>query len=456
MTESPEEKQNINDFYITAAAAGVKPVDFLENCSEWSGFVDKKNFDISPLRGGNFRFLIISMGPKGSGKSGTTEATKRYASLINNNAVRNGKPWVEENVNYDHLIMHNVDYKSGIKKLVPSFEEDTVQKVGKNPEQIKNIEALYNQVRNDNATPIQKKQRKSYGFGSKKRKAALRRLGITDNMGNLKTVDIQIYGNLRKAIVNGKNIVYETTGANWDTLRKIFETIVFTTNTCQKFKYIILGSLNIIDSQSLQKRILGRSRNSLKQMVTFPTTAPAARFPKSDLENINKCREKIYNNIKHLINMCTTTDEGASETGTCQGVGVDILLIYDQGRVDLRKQENPSEDKIKMNWSPDVVVPLSVRSKYITKYTQNKSITFSPTSREKLGQLFEGKRNEVPDTQIEDLFKTRLHKMKLRRQMKTALERTTRKGGRRPKSIRKTKKTRRRRKKKTRKKTKYS
>jgi len=446
MTEPPEEKQNINDFYITAAAAGVKPVDFLENCSEWSGFVDKKNFDISPLRGGNFRFLIISMGPKGSGKSGTTEATKRYASLINNNAVRNGKPWVEENVNYDHLVTHNVDYKSGIKKLVPSFEGETVQKVSKNPEQIKNIEALYNQVRNDNATSIQKKQRKSYGFGSKKRKAALRRLGITDNMGNLKTVDIQIYGNLRKAIVNGKNIVYETTGANWDTLRKIFETIVFATNTCQKFKYIILGSLNIIDSKSLQKRILGRSRNSLKQMVTFPTTAPAARFPKSDLENINKCREKIYNNINHLINICTTTEAStSSKTGTCQGVGIDILLIYDQERVDLRK------NKVITNWTPDVVVPLSVRSKYITKYTQDKSITFSAASREKLKQLFKGTGDMVPDTQIEDLFKTRLHKMKLRRQMKTALAKISRKGGRRPKSRKKPKKGR-SRKKKTRKK----
>ena len=124
--------------------------------------------------------------------------------------------------------------------------------------------------------------------------------------------------------------------------------------------------------------------------------------------------------------------------------------------LDLRKQEGQREDKVKMNWTPDIVVPLSVRSKYITKYTQNKSITFSLASRKKLGQLFEGKRNEVPDMQIEDLFKTRLHKMKLRRQMKTALERTSRKGGRRPKPIRKTKKTRRCRKKKTRKKTKYS
>ena len=65
--------------------------------------------------------------------------------------------------------------------------------------------------------------------------------------------------NLRTAILEGKNIEYETTGARFDTLKTILQMIVETTFNCKnKYVYIVLGVLNLCSIQESYNQQLCR------------------------------------------------------------------------------------------------------------------------------------------------------------------------------------------------------
>ncbi len=96
-------------------------------CTSWGPFqtythkpvsADDVDYSNTTLRGGNFRFLLLILGPTGSGKTAITKYLKRYAALINNVGVRDGAPWVVDSVSYDHIIQRDPDYRNDFNQIM--------------------------------------------------------------------------------------------------------------------------------------------------------------------------------------------------------------------------------------------------------------------------------------------------------------------------------------------------
>ena len=100
--------------------------DAFRTCTNWSELEtytqrpddDDVDYSNTTLRGDNFRFLLLILGPTGSGKTAITEYLKRYATLINNVGVRNGGKWIVDSVSYDHIIQRDANYRNDFNDIL--------------------------------------------------------------------------------------------------------------------------------------------------------------------------------------------------------------------------------------------------------------------------------------------------------------------------------------------------
>ena len=90
--------------------------------------------------------------------------------------------------------------------------------------------------------------------------------------------DIVVYKKLTQAVNNGRNIVYESTGVSFDTIKEI---IKLANNACSsnRYNYIILGVVNIIDNKSNLERIQTRFKSDLEKFKENTNENPAPQFP---------------------------------------------------------------------------------------------------------------------------------------------------------------------------------
>lgn len=203
------------------------------------------------------------------------------------------------------------------------------------------------------------------------------------------------YRNIRQAILDGKNIEYEAIGTSFNTIKTMFEVILESTKNCtENYTYIVLGVLNLCSIQASFDRQLCRFFHdsewfiqALKQGNSWNTTLPyqaldqhaVGQQQKEIIRNANAPRlslttttqalnQNLYRNMLQLITTCNEASEMAPTIyhGACVGFGIDILLI----------SHTPNLDTHRGNDTDTVIatLPLSTRSRYIMKSTDDKSI----------------------------------------------------------------------------------
>jgi len=201
------------------------------------------------------------------------------------------------------------------------------------------------------------------------------------------------YKNLRDAILQGKNIEYETVGSNHAALKNLFEIIIESTKHCQyKYTYIVLGVLNLCSIQESFNRQLCRFFrdsswfvDSLEMGNSWNDTHAAADIswgimnpeqknlidqtpgPKLSISTTSqKINNDLYTNMVRLIETCnkgtlsqTNPPRQIPHKGSCVGFGIDILLVT--------YIPPPSESINNLI----ATLPLSTRSQYLIKSTSS-------------------------------------------------------------------------------------
>uniref|UniRef100_A0A6C0EMP3 Uncharacterized protein n=1 Tax=viral metagenome TaxID=1070528 RepID=A0A6C0EMP3_9ZZZZ len=501
-----------------------------EKCQNWEQFQTPLG-----LRGKKFRFIILALGTTGSGKTDAIKYAKQYATLINSATVRdnqfvdtngNNKKWIDIEVSHDHYYTNNDDYKDCINGILSEHHdsENDGDDIINNPETLKLIHDCYQTSRTGKLeTQNQKATRRAYGFSAAKKRnnytnprgpairlgdtAAQRkakwatsslgetlhdrelnkfvdpRYAITTRPEEVFNADIVVYKKLTQAVNNGRNIVYESTGVSFDTIKEI---IKLSNNACSssRYNYIIMGVVNIIDKESNIERIKNRFKSDLKKFKVNKLENPAPQSPSTlNSEEIESKQNQIKKNIIELIEYCTCktktiwqekqdigkttkeTDIFGEKTvttyqkyGDCDGVGIDLLMLFDQQNVDLRESK---EEKKKENVYPSAIIPLSTRSQYLLPLTRTGegAIVFSANEKKKAGALLGdictavSQPASAPEKEREDMMKKASEKpdqlkveadrIQYRKQLRTKIREKGRGG----------KKTRKRRKKRTKRKT---
>ena len=421
-----ENKTNMDDIFIKTTN-----INSIKSCEG----KDENNFDVwsRETKPRDFRFIILSLGITGSGKSSAIRKAKELASLINPIASRN--PWVTEEISHDNIVTNNKNYKTcfdnlnlDIENIISKLEDNTISY---DPELLnihKKLEQCYFKFRMNKDNGEFSTIRREYGFSGRSKRYKMsqpqEKIKRNDSDDNIKqkwrtsniaqalqehefeefvkprapyhkypervfNSDITVYRRITEAINTKKNIIYEATGKKYETIKKIIELAARNCKVKKEdpkhVKYIIITTLNIIDPVKASERIKERFLQDLKNYNINKENNPAPRLPTFNIEKLADSNEKIYSNVEKLIQHCKcvyNSDKGIyiwndNENKFCEGVGIDYLLFYNQNDGDFRKK----------NTYPSVVVPLSERSKNLTKLTNNKNIEFNKNDKNKLTLL---------------------------------------------------------------------
>ena len=423
-----ENKTNMDDIFIKTTN-----INSIKSCEG----KDENNFNVwsRETKPGDFRFIILSLGITGSGKSSAIRKAKELASLINPIASRN--PWVTEEISHDNIVTNNKNYKTcfddlgiNIENLISKLENNTISD---DPELLdihEKLEQCYFKYRMNKDNVESSATRREYGFSgkttrskmgkpskentitSKDSKEQRKQKWKTSDIGKTlqehefeefvrpraayhkypETVfnsDITVYRRITDAINAKKNIVYEATGKKYETIKKIIELAARNCKVKKEnpkhAKYIIITTLNIIDPGKASERIKERFLQDLKNYNINKENNPAPRLPTFNIEKLTNINEKIYSNVEKLIQHCKCVYNSYkgiyiwndNENKFCEGVGIDYFIFFNQNDGDFRKK----------NTYPSVVVPLSERSKNLTKLTNNKNIEFNKNDKNKLTLL---------------------------------------------------------------------
>lgn len=332
--------------------------EFLNNCG---GLVanTQENRKSFVKNNPKIRYLVVGMGLMACGKTTGFKEARNYCKLINASAYN--KPWESIDsgaLSIDHLVTNNEKFKADVADIFTQYEENEKFPADKKPW----TQFGWNQWRN-------RKEKQEFLTQMANAYDATRK-GEQEMKQNAKQISLN---NLRTAILEGKNIEYETTGARFDTLKSILQMIVETTFNCKnKYVYIVLGVLNLCSIQESFNqqlcRFFAKSQPFYQAILDGKALPSAPRIGISVTTQIQN--ELIYSNMLALIEACNkqiTTDPTIYK-GACLGFGIDILLVsYNPPRIE-GTQQNKFNKLI-------ATLPLSVRSRQLIKSTKsNKSI----------------------------------------------------------------------------------
>ena len=332
--------------------------EFLNNCG---GLVanTQENRKSFVKNNPKIRYLVVGMGLMACGKTTGFKEARNYCKLINASAYN--KPWESIDsgaLSIDHLVTNNEKFKADVADIFTQYEENEKFPADKKPW----TQFGWNQWRNA-------KEKQEFLTQMANAYDATRK-GEQEMEQNAKQISLN---NLRTAILEGKNIEYETTGARFDTLKSILQMIVETTFNCKnKYVYIVLGVLNLCSIQESFNqqlcRFFAKSQPFYQAILDGKALPSAPRIGISVTTQIQN--ELIYSNMLALIEACNkqiTTDPTIYK-GACLGFGIDILLVsYNPPRIE-GTQQNKFNKLI-------ATLPLSVRSRQLIKSTKsNKSI----------------------------------------------------------------------------------
>ncbi len=332
--------------------------EFLNNCG---GLVanTQENRKSFVKNNPKIRYLVVGMGLMACGKTTGFKEARNYCKLINASAYN--KPWESIDsgaLSIDHLVTNNESFKHAVADIFTQYEKNEEFPADRKPW----TQFGWNQWRNA-------KEKQQFLTQMANAYDATRK-GEQEMEQNAKQISLN---NLRTAILEGKNIEYETTGARFDTLKSILQMIVETTFNCKnKYVYIVLGVLNLCSIQESFNqqlcRFFAKSQSFYQAILDGKALPSAPRIGISVTTQVQN--ELIYNNMLALIKACNkqiTTDPTIYK-GVCLGFGIDVLLVsYNPPRID-GTQQNKFNKLI-------ATLPLSVRSRQLIKSTKsNKSI----------------------------------------------------------------------------------
>jgi len=404
--------------------------EFLTNCGGLSS--DQSDGRDSFIQTNpKIRFIIVGMGLMGSGKSNGFNEARKYCQLLNSTANRKEWETIEAgNVSHDDNITNNKNYKKRVRNLFlddqyRNYEPWTQDGWNKFPpvarkEFRKKMDEIYYDVRygtrvsnnslveNARKTLIRKQNLdlETDGENQTERKRRLQRefqqeqdnLPVNhpgkfsqEQINKIKKIQTQggsakTYKNLRSAILQGKNIEYETVSSTHTTLKNLFEIIIESTKNCQhKYTYIVLGVLNLCSIQeSFNQQLcrffqdsrwfvdslkMGNSWNGTRNnfSITWGANTIEAQnlinkipAPKLGISNTSQKRTNdLYTSMLRLITTCNkgNVDRPNVHKGICVGFGIDILLVT---------YIPPSSESVN---NLIATLPLSARSQHLIKST---------------------------------------------------------------------------------------
>lgn len=213
------------------------------------------------------RFIFITMGPTGSGKSSlANEIIKKYD-------VNNVKQFL-----IDDLIENSDYFKEEVAKITNSNYKNT---------QIKKGNAFLNNVNSDIKDDLSKQISEKYFEARKlgcKNKSPKGCSQLFDNM-------------LQEAIKNGENILFETTG----TYVPMWLVDMAKTFTPKWIQNQLVFGVSLIEKGMLKSRINKRTKEQMKRWMNEEREKfPAPRFPLPD----EKLIQKINDTVNDLIRSC--------------------------------------------------------------------------------------------------------------------------------------------------------
>ena len=274
-----------------------------ENCLLWE----------NPTYDKKMRFLIITLGPTGSGKSTMATQLMNYARRINGSAAR--AEWSQKVL--DDYVEESPEYKIEMDKIISKIEK----KVGGRESLI----AMLNEI--DGCSIYSEPW---HEFARECTEVYFRvRTPIDPAYKN----KVDLFNNaFHESLQAGKNIIFEITGRNMLTTIEALNALAVYTNDCEKYNYIILAGYNVTDYYSLQNRNIDRFTHAMKKYLRDGNAKPP-RLPwigcfNPENPGLSFCNalNEIKTNILNLVTKCGKYRNGKNIVKYSQE-----RCIYDSG-----------------------------------------------------------------------------------------------------------------------------
>ena len=300
-----------------------------DNCEYQKNWNHVEKYYQNIPRDDNFRTIIINFGTPGSGKSYSTNIVKRFVTGYF------GKIHEWENISHDDYVLNDYRYKDGLNELVLKGSKR------KKKESRDNLEKIYNEIRKgiencDIVNTFLYDLWTNESFWSERDDDDFKEEEIINN-----GTQILVYDKLIKSIKEGKNIIYEALGNKLGTVMNIFETIKKYNCDDNTHRYFIILTYNSIDVKTNKNILNTRWGTALKSLETQVEEKNSHdELPKPWLYNdditLEKLNSEILDTINNIITQCYDVDDA---TGICNGIGPDILVVFDKDKNYKRSNE---------------------------------------------------------------------------------------------------------------------
>jgi predicted ABC-type ATPase len=299
--------------------------------------------------GTKFRFLIISAGPPGSGKTAVVNHIKKDLAIrINKSAATGGidnpnSAW--ENLGHDQNIKMDPEFQNKYKEIEhkAKSENDGKKILDNNPnisEYASKIRKLYQSTKS--GTEGEKRETKedmaiklaTQLIGTTDGKIPTKKY-IIDKLGTEIQHDTYLYIQVCLSVYLGKNINYETTLKTPKSIEFLATAVNLFSFNCTRYNYIIILGFPIVPHNQLaariKKRFNDRSDSTGSRLVKngppLKTTDIHFIDPILGCQLVDSLRS-AYLTIAGIIQRCTGVLDVRTK-GDCRDIGIDYLILYD-------------------------------------------------------------------------------------------------------------------------------
>ena len=308
--------------------------------------------------GTKFRFLIISAGPPGSGKTAVVNHIKKDLAMRINKSATNSA-W--ENLGHDQNIKMDPEFQNKYKEIEQEAKSENngnkiLSDTGNISKYALKIKDLYQTTKS--GTNGEKRESKE----DKAIQLATQLIGTTD--GEIPTKkyiidtlgieklhnDTYLYIQVCLSIYLGKNINYETTLKTPKSIEFLAAVVNLFSFKCTRYNYIIILGFPIVPHNQLATRIKKRfdDRSDFNESDPLKTSDIQFIDPILGCQLVDSLRS-AYLTIAGIIQRCTGIATVRTE-GNCKDIGIDYLILY-----------NNSDDVDKVQKLYDAI-PISKRS----------------------------------------------------------------------------------------------
>lgn len=281
-----------------------------KRCNNWVSTPRDPN---NPTFSKKTRFLVITLGATGSGKSSMARELIKYARKINTT----GKNIEWQTKVLDEYVEESPEYETAMNTVIDNLRRKIESNGGDLMQELNKLDAckLYNEP--------------WFSFAKECTQTYFSVRGATGAVDKFNTT-------FRRSIQEGKNILFEITGRNILTTIEALNALTTFTNDCEKYNYVVLAGYNIVDLYSLQNRNIGRFISAFKNYVngvpgSHPPRLPwvGCFFPTNPGLAFCKALSDIKQNILKIIQNCGYFHTGRSD-GSFGRFDVGRKCLYDK------------------------------------------------------------------------------------------------------------------------------